>query len=289
MARAKFNTDPTNDGVAKKNHPEVIALAELAKRWRVPLRTLIDDAGRRHFKLYARLHHESIEWGLWHSPQGMPVMLGGRDQVERGAFNDDYGPRPRAQGEQWSMRATARATRGLARVYPQTIRRELCEKTRTSAQFTVKSPLPECLELTEVQGLLNTENRFCGRIKDAVGGDKVLSVSVGSLMVDVGELRSFARTSGTVAAPIDIILGEGEAAARLAAIYDANSPCHSKSLCAAIDASVALYRDGEYKKGSHLQAIERWVEREHPNVSKWARERIATVVNPNQGGGAAKT
>lgn len=65
----------------------------------------------------------------------------------------------------------------------------------------------------------------------------------------------------------------------------------SGELQVAIHAWTALYVDGGFKPKSlgHIEQIKVWLRKHHPDLTKTARERIATVVNPNKGGGNPKT
>ena len=65
----------------------------------------------------------------------------------------------------------------------------------------------------------------------------------------------------------------------------------SDELQIAIRAWTALYVDGGFKSKSlgHIEQIEVWLRKHHPDLSETARERIATVVNPNKRGGNPKT
>ncbi len=65
----------------------------------------------------------------------------------------------------------------------------------------------------------------------------------------------------------------------------------SDELQIAIRAWTALYVGGGFKpKGlGHIKQIEIWLRKHYPNLTDNARNRIATVVNPNKTGGNPKT
>ena len=65
----------------------------------------------------------------------------------------------------------------------------------------------------------------------------------------------------------------------------------SDELQIAIRAWLAQYVDGGFKPKSlgHIEQIEVWLKKHHPDLTIAARERIARVVNPNKSGGNPKT
>ena len=73
---------------------------------------------------------------------------------------------------------------------------------------------------------------------------------------------------------------------------DSSHDYHSDALEAAVSAWMALYADGGFKKRSlgHKDQIKRWIKKHRPDIpSDYAREGIATVVNPNKDGGNPRT
>ena len=65
----------------------------------------------------------------------------------------------------------------------------------------------------------------------------------------------------------------------------------SDELQIAIRAWTALYVDSGFKPKDlgHIEQIEGWLGKHYPDLTKTARKRIATVVNPNKMGGNPKT
>ena len=74
---------------------------------------------------------------------------------------------------------------------------------------------------------------------------------------------------------------------------DSSHDYYSDALEAAISAWMALYADGGFKEKTigHKLQIKRWLKKHRPAKVKSdnAREGIATVVNPNKGGGNPRT
>ena len=74
---------------------------------------------------------------------------------------------------------------------------------------------------------------------------------------------------------------------------DSSHKYYSATLEAAVSAWLAQYADGGFKEKSlgHKLQIKSWLKKHRPDkvTSNYAREGIATVVNPNKGGGNQRT
>jgi len=75
-------------------------------------------------------------------------------------------------------------------------------------------------------------------------------------------------------------------------ILNNNHAFYAKELRIAVEAWTALYEKNSPQhvpKGGHKKYITKWLEEKYPSLSQRARERIATVINPNPKGGASST
>ena len=73
-------------------------------------------------------------------------------------------------------------------------------------------------------------------------------------------------------------------------IYDSKHRFHAKELKIAVDAWTELYNKNppqHVPQGGHKRYIIKWLEEKYPDLGQRARERIATVINPNPRGGAS--
>ena len=74
-------------------------------------------------------------------------------------------------------------------------------------------------------------------------------------------------------------------------VIDLNSKDMSEELKIALQAWDAIYNSEGYlnPKIGHKDNIKNWIEKNHPQLTDAAKERIATVVNLNKKGGATPT
>ena len=73
-------------------------------------------------------------------------------------------------------------------------------------------------------------------------------------------------------------------------LFDAKHDFYAKELKIAVEAWTELYKKNpppHVPQGGHKTYIAKWLEEKHPSLSLRAKERIATIVNPNSKGGAS--
>ena len=75
-------------------------------------------------------------------------------------------------------------------------------------------------------------------------------------------------------------------------ILDSNHRFHAKELMIAVEAWTDLYEKKppqHVPSGGHKKYISKWLEENYPDLGQRARDRIATIINPNPRGGASPT
>lgn len=73
-------------------------------------------------------------------------------------------------------------------------------------------------------------------------------------------------------------------------LLNTNHDFYAKELKIAIEAWTELYKKNpppHVPQGGHKKYITKWLEEKHPSLAQRARERIATIINPNPKGGAS--